>query len=131
MKLIIAGSRNINEYNLINKAIAFAGIDVEDITEIVSGCAKGIDSLAVAWAKNHGIPVCKMPADWSNLEADPCLVKTNQYGDYNALAGLVRNKEMGQYADALLAIWDGESRGTKQMIEYMEELSKQFWVYEL
>jgi len=131
MKLIIAGSRSINDYDLIDKAISFHHINVGDITEVISGCAKGIDSLAIKWAENHKIKVKQFPADWKNIKAKGAVVKENQYGKYNVLAGLTRNKQMGDYATHLLAIWDGESRGVKNMIEYMEELNKEFWVYEL
>lgn len=54
------------------------------------------------WAKRKGIPVKRFPADW------------NQYG---RRAGPLRNREMARYADALIAIWDGKSRGTRSMID--------------
>ena len=131
MKLIIAGSRSINNYDLIDKAIKFCGIDIDKIEEIISGCAKGIDSLAIKWAENHNIPIKEFPADWSNITAEGAVVKENKYGKYNVLAGLTRNKDMGDYADTLLAIWDGKSKGTENMIDYMGEQEKKFWVYEL
>lgn len=131
MKLIIAGSRSIHSYKLIDRAIKFAGIDIDQITEVVSGCAPGIDSLAIKWAENHDIKVKKFPADWKNIKTKPCKIKQNKYGKYNALAGLNRNKDMQKYADALLAIWDGVSMGTSHMIECMQELDKKYWVYEL
>ena len=130
MKLIIAGSRDVGDYSLIDKAMAMHGIKLEDITEIVSGCAKGVDSLAIKWAENNDIPVTKMPADWKNTKVPNAIIRENQYGKYNAVAGLQRNEAMGDYADALLAITNG-SRGTDHMIKYMAELGKTFWVYEV
>lgn len=131
IKLIIAGSRSINDYKLIDKAIAFAEIDITRIKEVVSGGARGIDSLAKKWAENNGIKVKVMQANWSDLDEEPCIVRKNQYGKYNALAGINRNRQMADYADALLAIWDGESKGTNHMIECMTKLEKESWVYEL
>lgn len=72
------------------------------ITEVVSGTALGIDQAAIEWAHGVGIPVRKFPANW------------NKHGKR---AGYLRNEEMADYADALIAIWDGESRGTKHMID--------------
>ncbi len=83
-----------------------------EITEIVSGTCKGVDQLGEEWAGRKGIPVKRFPADW------------NQYG---RRAGPLRNREMAKYADALIAIWDGESRGTKNMID--EALREKLEVY--
>lgn len=86
------------------------------ITEVVCGGAKGADDLG----RNHAICMdldLKMfPADWDKL---------------GRRAGPLRNIQMGDYADQLLALWDGESRGTKHMIEYMQKLNKPVYVYNL
>lgn len=101
MKIIIAGSRNITDYGLVEQAAYESGwIDGE--TEIVSGMASGVDTLAVEFAKQHGFPLHRFPANW------------NQYG---RAAGMIRNDEMAQFADALVVVWDGHSVGTKGMIE--------------
>ena len=66
-----------------------------DFDFLVAGGAPGVDSIAVQWAKERGIPCKEEPADWSNLDAQPCLVKTNSAGrKYNALAGPARNQTM-------------------------------------
>lgn len=72
------------------------------ITEIVSGMAKGADNLGVAWARFIGLPCAEFPADWE---------------EHGRAAGPIRNAEMAEYADALVAFWDGKSRGTKNMID--------------
>lgn len=100
MKLIIAGSREGFTYeDVLN---AFDNLIDSPITEIVSGGARGVDRFGEQLAKTKGIPLVVKPADW------------NKHGKS---AGYIRNKEMAEYADALLALWDGESKGTKHMID--------------
>lgn len=98
MRVVVAGSRNIFDYELLKRAIDESGFE---ITEIVSGGAKGIDSLGEHWAAHNSVACKVFNADWQ------------QFG---RRAGPLRNKEMAEYADALIAIWDGESKGTKNMI---------------
>jgi alkanesulfonate monooxygenase SsuD/methylene tetrahydromethanopterin reductase-like flavin-dependent oxidoreductase (luciferase family) len=64
------------------------------------------------WAEQLGVKVARFPADWDT---------------YGKRAGYLRNEQMAEYADALFAIWDGESKGTKHMIDIM--LSKKKPVY--
>ena len=100
MKTIIAGSRNITSFEVVNKAVEASGFKV---TEVVSGTARGVDKLGEAWASYNRIPIKRFPADWKRF-------------GYNS-AGYIRNAEMADYADALIAVWDGESRGTAHMIQ--------------
>jgi DNA primase catalytic core len=104
MKTIIAGSRDAVSYAVLLSAIKKSGFD---ITEVVSGGAKGADALGERWAADNNIPIKKMPADWSS---------------YGKGAGIKRNGEMADYVvksgtPALIALWDGHSHGTKNMIE--------------
>lgn len=99
MKVIIAGSRNIIDYNLLEYAIERSGFD---ITEVVGGGAKGADELGMIWATQNDIKFIKFPADWST---------------YGKAAGPIRNRQMAEYADALIALWDAESMGTRNMID--------------
>jgi hypothetical protein len=102
MKVIIAGSRSINDPKTVAEAVKESGFE---ITEVVSGaCKKGVDALGEKWAFLNGILVKRMPADWDN--------KT-----LGKLAGMVRNKEMAEYAEAAICIWDGKSHGTLNMIQ--------------
>ena len=98
MKTIIAGSRNITKYTTVEKGINQLPIT---ITEVVSGTARGVDRLGEQWAEKNNIPVKKFPANWDK---------------HGKRAGYLRNAEMAEYADALVAFWDGESRGTEHMI---------------
>lgn len=111
-KTIIAGSRCISDYNLIIEAINSSGIFID---EIVSGGAVGVDQLGEKYAKSNGIDLVIFPANWLGRGKS---------------AGHFRNRKMGDYADALIAIWDGESKGTKGMIEYMQKLGKKVFVLE-
>lgn len=99
MKVIIAGARDINNYEMVCRAVKLSGFD---ITEVVCGCASGVDSLGKRWAEEHKIPVREFPAAWS------------QYG---RAAGPIRNGQMADYADALIAIPSKFSTGTHDMIK--------------
>ncbi len=70
--------------------------------EVISGTASGADTLGERYAKENGYKLTRFPADW------------NKHGKK---AGYIRNCEMADYAEALIAFWDGESKGTKNMIE--------------
>lgn len=100
MKVIIAGSREITDYELLLQAITNANFD---ITSVVSGCARGVDRLGERFAKECGLPIHQFSADWN--------------GPHKKAAGHVRNAEMAKFGDALIAIWDGSSPGTKNMID--------------
>lgn len=114
MKTIIAGTRNIVSMSLLLEAIEESNFE---ITEVVCGDAKGADELGNTWGINNKINVKHFPADWKNIQAPGAIVKQNQYGKYNAKAGMDRNEQMACYSEALIALWDGKSRGTKNMIE--------------
>lgn len=113
MKLIIAGSRSFTNYErFILSVKAFAELLPEDNTgdiEIVTGMAKGPDLMAFKFASENKIKVHCFPANWDK---------------YGKRAGFVRNEEMGKFGDMLLAFWDGQSKGTKHMIDYMRTLGK-------
>ena len=98
MKTIIAGSRSINDIEIIRSAVKISGFN---ITEVVSGTARGVDRLGEVYADKEDIVIKRFPADWDR---------------YGRGAGYRRNAQMAEYGDALIAIWDGESRGTASMI---------------
>ncbi len=98
MKVIVAGSRSITDKQTVYSAIKDSGFDV---SEVVSGNANGVDKLGEQWAVEHGIKVTVFKPQW------------NLFGKQ---AGSVRNTEMARYADALIAVWDGKSNGTRDMI---------------
>ncbi len=111
MKVVICGDRDCEDMKVLQKAVKDANFE---ITEIVSGTAKGADKLGEEYAKIHNIPVKKFPADWKNLDVDGAVVKEGQYGKYNSRAGFMRDIEMVEYADAVIALQPyGESAGTQ------------------
>ncbi len=114
MKLIIAGSRTLSlPTQFIDWAVDQFPFSSQ-IDEVVSGCAKGVDTSG-EWAADYfDIPVKKFPANWNT---------------HGKAAGHIRNKQMAEYADALLLIWDGESKGSANMKSQMEKLNKP--VYEV
>lgn len=109
MKLIIAGGRDFEdkvvactEFLAIARELNTNFHKVNPITEIVSGGAKGADRCGEFVGSLFNIPVKKFIPDWDGL---------------GKRAGYVRNAEMAEYADALLAFWDKKSKGTKHMID--------------
>ena len=112
MKVIIAGSRDIDaDWRTVEQAVYNTDWV---ITEVVSGAARGIDTYGEQWAVIHKIPIKRFPADWDN---------------YGKRAGHMRNYDMAKYADALIAVWDGKSKGTLNMINNMVSADKPVYVY--
>jgi len=99
LRTIIAGSRTIVSIDVVRAAVSFCEWAP---SVVVSGCAAGVDLLGEQWAKENGVPVEKFPADWKK---------------FGKSAGPVRNGQMANVAEALIAVWDGSSSGTKNMIE--------------
>jgi hypothetical protein len=114
MKVIVAGSRGIDDISVVSEAIEYA-LQRKCISEIeiVSGTARGVDRLGELWASIHGVPVKRFPANWDL---------------HGRRAGYLRNAEMAEYADGLIAIWDGYSRGTKHMIDLAKEKGLKVYV---
>jgi len=97
MKTIIASCRDFSDYNLLESEC-----DKHAITEVVSGRASGADELGEFYANDRAIPIKYFPAQW---------------GQYGTSAGPIRNGQMADYAEALIAFWDGKSKGTANMIK--------------
>ena len=113
MKVIIAGGRNFLNYDFL-KLKCDVVLSGRPIVEIVSGTANGADRLGERYAKEKGHQVTQFPAQW------------NKYGKS---AGYKRNQQMADYADYLIAFWDGKSRGTKHMIDIATAQGLQVWVW--
>ena len=105
MRTIIAGSRDITNMYYLTEAMKTCPFS---ITTILSGTARGVDTLAIDYGKQQNIPVEKYPANWDL---------------YGKSAGYKRNVLMARHADALIALWDGQSKGTKHMIDIANELN--------
>ena len=106
-KVIIAGSRGFSNYKLLkekcNEYLREKRKEYNII--IISGGARGADTLGEKYAQDEGFSLEVFPANW------------NKFGKS---AGFIRNEQMAEIADALIAFWDGKSNGTKHMIEIME-----------
>ena len=100
MIVIIAGGRTITDACKLEGAVRTFTKKWE-ITQVVSGGARGADALGEDWARKNRIQYVVFRADWK------------QHGKG---AGPIRNERMAKYADALIALWDGKSRGTADMI---------------
>ncbi len=99
MRVVIAGGRNIHNYELVLDAIEESKFNIQTV---VSGGAKGVDALGERYAEEMNINLKIFHADWET---------------HGRAAGPIRNRKMAENADAVIAIWDGKSRGTKNMIE--------------
>lgn len=102
MKLIIAGSRDLDGISYVSDALLDSPWSMEKLSEVVHGGADGIDSSAEEWANLFNVSTTVFEPDWDK---------------HGKAAGPIRNAEMAEYGDALVAVWDGESRGTRSMIE--------------
>jgi iron-sulfur cluster assembly protein len=125
MKVILAGSRHLKRKHrhFIQVAVDLSGFD---ITEVVSGrngkrnakgeVVSGTDLLGEEWAEDHNLPIDPYPADWTK---------------YGKGAGPIRNGVMARDsgAEGLIALWDGKSTGTKNMIEQAEAAGLEVSVY--
>lgn len=102
--IIIAGSRNFNDYKILENVCDtfILPLIVKKLVRIVSGTARGADKFGEMYAASHNIPVLKYPADWDK---------------YGKSAGYIRNGQMAEIAHFLIVFWDGNSFGTKNMIE--------------
>ena len=106
MKLLIAGSRGITDFDL-------APYIPDGTDKIISGGAKGIDTLAEQYAEQNGLKK---------------IIIKPEYEKYGKAAPIKRNETMVELADAVLVIWDGKSKGTKYTIDYAKKLNKEITV---
>lgn len=106
MKIAVIGSRNL-VVNDLGKYLP------NDVTEIVSGGARGIDACAREYAKSHGIKLTEF---------------LPEYEKYGRSAPLKRNLQIIDYADLIIAFWDGQSRGTKFVIDNCKKRNKKVTV---
>lgn len=143
LRIVIAGSRSFNNFELLEKNLIMVLFDLNkkypqlnvltidkqkhsyrinrENIEIISGKAKGADTLGEKFAEKYNLALKEFPAKWDDLSATPCKIVNNMHGKYNALAGHNRNREMAEYASSdnsfgvLTLFWDGQSKGSKNM----------------
>lgn len=114
IKLIVAGDRHFLDYKFVEKHLCDLLVGpnaTREVVEIIQGGATGVDALAKRFAMDYFFRWRTFPADW------------NQFGK---AAGPMRNRKMAEYGDCLLALWDGKTRGTGNMIEEMKALAKPY-----
>ncbi len=110
MKIAVVGSRGFNDYDYMTSILN----NIEGITLIVSGGAPGADHLAEMYADQNNINKLILKADW---------------GKYGKSAGMIRNKDIVDNAEYIIAFWDGVSKGTKNSIERARKAGKQLAVF--
>jgi len=121
MRIIIAGSRDVENpiakvEMAMHEALTLWNLDFHEVSEILSGTCRGVDRAGEVWAKLNHVMVKQFPADWAGKGKG---------------AGYSRNVDMANNADALVAIWDGKSKGTKHMIDIAERKGLRVFVYEV
>lgn len=117
MKVIIAGSRNVPQDHQPIYYVADAYVKSGfSATEIVSGGCRGIDLAGEEFANERKIPIKRFNPDWSA---------------HGKAAGPMRNIQMSEYGDALIALWDGVSKGTRNMIQLAELKGLKVYIYRL
>lgn len=117
-RVIVAGGRDFEDYEYMSNKLdeLFSNIsDFERGIKIISGMAKGADSLAIRYADEHKLTKILFPANWKA---------------YPIIAGFLRNEDMLGVATHLVAFWDGKSSGTKHMIEISKKKGIPIWVFE-
>lgn len=117
IRLAIVGSRDFTNYNVLKIAISdvFYKNDAFKIKEIVSGGAKGADSLGDRFAKENDIPIKLFLPDWDK---------------YGKSAGFRRNQLIVGNCDVVFAFWDGKSKGTQHSINIAKELGVSIVIYD-
>jgi len=109
LRLAVIGSRSIPSYRFIDEAQRLSGIGLTEVAEIVSSGADGADEWAEWFAYKCGIPLRVIRADWKR---------------FGKRAGYVRNEELINAVDVVLAVWDGKSCGTLHAVRLAEKLGK-------
>lgn len=114
-RVIVAGTRTFADYALLENKLDRLLSGKENV-QIISGGAFGADALGEKYAKDRNLPLVVILADW------------NAFG---RSAGPIRNRKMAEQADALVAFWDGRSKGTKNMIDTANKLGLQVRVVQV
>lgn len=115
LRIIVAGSRTFHDYPVVQSTLDFI-FKYDKPSAILTGGAAGADKLGEIWAEKNSIPIEHHIAKW---------------GEHGKAAGPIRNREMASKANGLVAFWNGESRGTKNMIEEAEKRGLAVWIEEV
>ena len=116
-RVIIAGGRDFNDYEYmstkLNELFKDQNLFNNKAIKVISGMAKGADTLGIQYADEHKLTKILFPANWK---------------EYPRIAGFLRNNDMLSIATHLIAFWNGESSGTKHMIEIAQEKGIPTWI---
>lgn len=118
-KVIVAGGRDFADYAYLKEKLdevfgSLGDLDSHPI-EIISGMAKGTDTLGIRYAEEHKLTMVLYPANWKK---------------YPRMAGILRNMNILVTATHLVAFWDGKSHGTKHMIEIAKAKGIPVWIFD-
>ena len=109
MKIGIIGSRTFTDYEKLKNTMSFFDLRLYETVTIVSGGAKGADTLAEQYAKDYGYLTEVYPADWDT---------------YGKRAGYLRNITIVENSDVIVAYWDGKSKGTCHSLKLARDMKK-------
>lgn len=115
IRVCIAGGRDFDDYQLARQILDKCFFSISVNVHIVSGGARGADSLGIRYAREHGLPLKIYRADWQK---------------FGKRAGMLRNAEMAKNSECLIAFWDGQSHGTDMMVRTMAKLKKNLVVFD-
>jgi hypothetical protein len=117
MKLVIFGDRNFTDYKTLKLIIeSCESFKKGFITQVISGKARGADTLGERWAREHNIPVLSYPAEWDK---------------YGKGAGPIRNRQMAEVADIGIGFLAPTSKGTKDMIKTCRKFKVPILIYHI
>ncbi len=110
-RIIVAGCRSYNNYDEAKIFIdhCICRIRTQYTLIFVSGGCRGADALGERYAREHGFPIERYPAEWEK---------------YGCRAGPIRNRRMVQSSDYVICFWDGQSAGTASLIDYAQSMGK-------
>lgn len=123
-KVAIVGGRSFTNQALVVGVLDKLLVNKRDThsISIINGGAKGADNCGKVYGLMRQFEIITMEAAWRDLTVEGAVIRTSDHGQYNARAGYDRNQKMREEADAVVAFWDGSSRGTKEMIEASREM---------
>jgi hypothetical protein len=94
VRIAVTGGRYYSDRQRVFEALDSINRDAGPIAELIHGAAAGADTLAAAWASERGIAITPYPANWDDIDTQPCRIGVRNGRHYNKLAGLNRNREM-------------------------------------
>lgn len=114
-RIVVCGSRDFNDYEIAKEFIKECLNNEKIVGKIIilSGGARGADTIGERYALENGFETERYPAEWKS---------------YGKKAGPIRNKKMAEACDIVICFWDGQSRGTKSMISCAEKLQKTVYI---